>query len=188
MKIRKLLPITIFVAAAFSAIAGQTNFSEGNVRSVCNNDVRSTVWQQMVGRDWFSSEWDCNKIELRQFRFKNEKAFVVNSPGMGCGATGNCPTWVVLNSKGRQRIILDLGSQDYKMYEIKYHKGSHVPELWFRHRMGSADFYESRFTYYKGRYQLTECSYEYWDIDRTYHTHRANRKYCNLPIETSQTY
>lgn len=160
--------ITIFGAAAY----GQNKATPSH----CTGDARGTIWPFIQKFEMFSSNWKCDeKLVLTSFKAGISRAFIVRGNGSGiCGATGNCPTWIVGRVSGHPKVILKAGSiTDW--YEFNYLKGKSYPELGLRYRMGAGDLYYAKYIYDRNKYRLISCSSETYGTD-------GIRKLARLPL------
>lgn len=147
--------------------------------SRCNDRLRIPVWRVVEKFDSFSADWNCKeKLEVTSFRFGNSRAYVISGSGSGlCGATGNCPTWVVTNVAGQFRIILSQESAT-RAVGFRYRSTEGFPDLEFRHRMGAGDFYLGHFRFRGVKYRLFSCSYVVYDTYGKRTVTKAGSDYC----------
>jgi hypothetical protein len=154
-------------------------FTQSRALPKCGDPIRSVVWQEVRKIDSFSSKWNCNdRLGLDSFRFGNSKGFIVRTLGTPlCGATGNCPTWVVATVGRRYRIVLNAGSV-IKTVNIDYRRADRFPTLSFRGKIGASDHYLGKFRFDGNRYRLVSCVYETYTTDGKRHLTKASMEYC----------
>lgn len=147
-------------------------------RDDCGGPVRSVVWNAALKDVYDIAHLSCKeRLELVRFRFGNSNAYIVNGLGSGfCGATGNCPTWVVARVGGRYRIVLFAGSV-IRTVEFNY-AGNKIPLLGFRGRMGISEHYIGRYRFSGNKYRLVSCLNETVSTDGKISLVKADRAFC----------
>jgi hypothetical protein len=145
----------------------------------CNDKVRVSVWREIAAYESFTSDWNCkDKLRAEGISLGKSKGFIVSGYGSGlCGATGNCPTWVVAKRGEKYRIVLRLLSAIMHV-DIKHRGTNNYPDLGFRGRMGLSDHYLGSFRFDGSRYRLRSCFHEVYSIDGEKSLTKAGAQYC----------
>ena len=156
---------------------GQSKATKSKSISTCHDPAKAVVWQWLMRQDYFDDFGKCSeRLETETINLGTSKGFIVRGLGAGlCGATGNCPTWILLKNGAQLKIILNLTA--IKTFEIKQPNKKHQPLFLFRYRMGASDHYLSTFRFTGKGFTLLRCQSEYYDIDGKRHISKASRKY-----------
>ena len=173
--------LSLFLLPALITIFSNADAAQKrNTSGTCNSEAKAAVWPKVRKFESFSSSWKCDeKLLLTSFKVGNSRASLVRGHGEGiCGATGNCPTWVVSRFAGRPKIILDAGSiTDW--YEFNYRKGRPYPDLALRYRMGASDLIYRKYTFDGSNYRLASCFSETYGTDGIRRLTRSHARLCS---------
>lgn len=178
MKALILLPTMAFLLLFSGTSFGQSKATKSKSVSTCNHLAKVAVWRWLIRQDWFEDFGKCSeRLDTETIKLGATNGIIVRGYGAGlCGATGNCPMWILLNSRNKFRIILNVTG--IKTVETKLSARKNQPLLLFRHHMAANEHYLSTFRFTGEKFTLIRCQLEVYDTDGKQHISMAPRKYC----------
>ena len=155
MTIKAFILVSVIILVGSTALFGQSAVKKAHSVQTCHDGAKAIVWGWLQNREWFSDFGSCaERLESKPLQLGKTRGFIINGLGSGlCGATGNCPTWVVASYSKRWRIILDAGSVS-RTVDVGKKGKSNYPDLSFRGRMGAGDHYLGKYKYNGDKYSL----------------------------------
>ena len=175
----KSLFLTMAFLLLLSVVAfGQSSATKSKSVSTCDHPAKVAVWRWLLRQDWFEDFGKCSeRLDMETIKLGPAKGVIVRGYGDGlCGATGNCPTWVLLNRRNKFRIILNVTG--IKTVETKQSGKKNQPLVLFRHHMAINEHYLSTFRFTREKFTLVRCQIEVYATDGKRHISKAPSKYC----------